>query len=122
MVKSTSNLTQEQAIALSNSEWWKTAKDKDIVKFQLFEDKLCMPFGEFHRAVEKVLKRPVWTHEFAYPDQLRKEFLGEKPAPSFEDIISLIPAEKRMLVVVPSEEKEKEKPKEKNRVSEIDLV
>ena len=26
---------------------------------------LCGPFDEFHRYVEKILGRPVWTHEFA---------------------------------------------------------
>jgi hypothetical protein len=93
-------LTKEQAIKLYESEWWKDASDYDIVKFQLFEDLLCVPFGEFHRAIEKVLGRPVWTHEFAFIDGLRNEFLKDKPAPTFEEIVNLIPEEKRILVVV----------------------
>jgi hypothetical protein len=35
-------LSEENAIALYESEWWKTVSDLDIVKFQLFEDRLCM--------------------------------------------------------------------------------
>ena len=92
-------MTREQAIKLAESEWWEGLSDHDIVMFQLFEDKLCMPFGRFHEAVEKVLGRPVWTHEFAF-DGIKKEFLGDKPAPSWDEIVNLIPAEKRIIVAV----------------------
>ena len=57
-----------------------------------------MPFGVFHEAIEKVLNRSVWTHEFAFRDQMIKEYLGEKPAPSFEEILALIPADKLIIV------------------------
>lgn len=46
----------------------------EIVKFQLFEPKMCMPFPVFQGAVEAVLCRPVHTHEFANADKLRAEF------------------------------------------------
>jgi len=39
-------------------------RDEEIVKFQLFQDCLAIPFDRFHAAIEKVLKRPVYTHEF----------------------------------------------------------
>ena len=93
-------LTQEEAIKLYDTEWWKDASDYDIVKFQLFEDRLCMPFDLFHTSVEKVLGRPVWTHEFGSSGKLAEEFLGEKTAPTFEEIMNLIPEEKRVLVIV----------------------
>lgn len=57
-----------------------------------------MDFGTFHKAMEEALGRPVWTHEFAFSDQLKKEFLGDKPAPTFEEIVNLIPAEKRIIL------------------------
>ena len=91
-------MTEEQAIALYDSGWYKDRTDEDLVSFQLFEPKLCMPFGEFHRAIESVLGRPVWTHEFAKVEALRKEFLKEKPAPTFEEIVNLIPEEKRIII------------------------
>lgn len=91
-------LTQGAAIALYESGWWKGMPDRDVVSFQLFQDRLCMPFGDFHAAVERVLKRPIWTHEFAFVDQLRNEFLGNRPAPTFEEIINLLPQDKVILL------------------------
>jgi hypothetical protein len=92
------SLTHEQAVALGKTDWWIGMPTHDIVQFQLFEDRLCMPFGEFQQAVQDALGRPVWTHEFAAPDLLRAEFLGDRPRPTFEDILNLIPAEKRIVV------------------------
>jgi len=75
--------------------------DADLVKMQLFQDRLCMPFNEFHRAIESVLGRPVWTHEFGSRGNLKAEYLGEKAAPTFDEIMALIPEEKRILIVAP---------------------
>ena len=90
-------LTQEQAIALGKSEIWKTWSCEEKVRFQLFQPLLCMPFDVFHEAIEVVLKRPVFTHEFAF-DDIRKEYLKEKQPPTFEEICNLIPKEKRMII------------------------
>jgi hypothetical protein len=57
-----------------------------------------MDFGRFHEAIEAVLKRPVFTHEFAYRENIVKEYLGEKPMPTLDEIIELIPAEKRIII------------------------
>lgn len=91
-------MTKEQAIELGKMRWWEGLSAHDIVMFQLFEPLLCMDFGTFHKAMEEALGRPVWTHEFAFSDQLKKEFLGDKPAPTFEEIVNLIPAEKRIIL------------------------
>ena len=94
-------MTKEQAIALHDSGWWKSKTPEQIVRFQLFEPLLCMPFGDFHAAVEAALKRPVWTHEFGLNyDGLKKEFLGEASAPSMQEIIEMIPEAKRIIVEV----------------------
>ena len=93
-------MTREEAIALAETGWWKTASDQAIVGFQLFEEKLCMDFGDFHAAVERVLGRPVYTHEFGIFGNLRREFLGDKPAPTLKEIIEMIPEAKRILAVV----------------------
>lgn len=93
-------MTKEQAKALFDSEFWKDMPAHDQVRFQLFEQLLCMPFAVFHEAVEECLGRPVFTHEFGLNiEGLRKEFLGEKPAPSLEEIIDLIPIDKQVLIV-----------------------
>lgn len=93
-------ISVEQAIAIYESKIWETWTDEEIVKFQLFTPLLCMPFDKFHEAVEIVLNRPVWTHEFADSDSLRKEYLGERKAPTFEEIVSIIPEEKRIILQI----------------------
>jgi hypothetical protein len=90
-------LTQEEALALFETRWWEGKEPYEIVLVQLFTDRLIMPFGDFHKAVEDALGRPVWTHEFAY-DGLKKEFLGERKAPTFDEIVGLLPADKVIIV------------------------
>lgn len=91
-------MTKQEAMDLFETKFWETQSPKEIVAFQLFEDKLCMPFGVFHEATEKCLERPVFTHEFASMDLLRDEFNGITVKPSLTDIIDLIP--KKKLIVV----------------------
>jgi hypothetical protein len=92
-------MTKDEAIALSKTEFWTAMSYRERAMFQMFEDKLCMPFDVFHEALEKTLDRPVWTHELAMNyDGIKKELLGERPAPTFEDILNMIPAEKRVIV------------------------
>lgn len=93
-------MNKQQAVKLYKTKFWKDMTDESIVRFQLFEEKLCMPFGVFHKAMEKVLKRPIWTHEFGLNHKgLKKEFLKEEEPPTMKDIIELIPEDKRMVVI-----------------------
>ena len=92
-------LTSEQAIAVYNSGEWKNWTDEDIVKFQLFQKMLAVPFSRFYEAMEKVLGRPIWTHEFANWSGLVAEYKKERPSPTFDEIISLIPDEKLIILV-----------------------
>ena len=96
----TDGMTSEQAIALSESGFWEDMTPDEIARFQLHTDMLCMPFGVFHEAVEMALGRPVWTHEFASPGRLIAELDGDAPQPSMMEILELIPAEKRIVVMV----------------------
>lgn len=91
-------LTSEQAIALYESKEWENWDDEQIVRFQLFQDCLAIPFRRFHEAMTKVLGRSIWTHEFANQKALQEEYLGVKDAPTFEEIIDLIPSEKRIII------------------------
>lgn len=96
------NLTKSQALRLYESGFWNDMKAQDIARFQLFEDRLCMPFDVFQQAMQETLGRSVCTHEFASPDLLRSELLGERDAPSFQEILALIPEDKLILLQVPS--------------------
>jgi hypothetical protein len=91
-------MTREQAVHLAGTKWWERVSPEEAALFQLYEEKLCMPFGEFQAAMEKLLGRGVWTHEFAYVDQLKAEAEGRAKRPTFEEIVALIPEEKRIIV------------------------
>jgi hypothetical protein len=91
-------LTKDQAIAFYNSNVWQEWDAEHIVRFQLFQEKLCMPFDVFHKAITEVLGRPVYTHEFAFRDAIVEEYLGVRPMPTLQEIIDLIPADKRIVV------------------------
>jgi len=94
-------MTIQKAKILSKTKFWKKLTYKEIVEFQLFEERLCMPFDIFHKAMEKILKRPVFTHEFALNSEgLKKEFLKGKKPPTLKEIMELIPKEKRLGVFI----------------------
>ena len=77
-------MTKKEAIKLYESEFWKDMSLRDRAVFQMFEDRLCMPFGIFHEVVEKTLGRPVFTHEFGFNrDGIKKELMEEAEAPTF---------------------------------------
>lgn len=72
---------------------------RQIAEFQMEQDYLCMPFDVFHKAITEALGRPVYTHEFGLNrDGLRKELHGKKEPPTLEEIINLIPEDKRILI------------------------
>jgi hypothetical protein len=93
-------MTKEQAVALAQSDWWVGKSSRDIAMFQLHEPLLCMPFFVFHKALEEALKRPVFTHEFGLNWKgLQRELRGETEQPSMEQILGLIPKDKRLLIL-----------------------
>ena len=94
-------MNKEEAIALHNSGFWKHLSFRERAEFQLFEDKLCMPFDIFHEAVEKALERPVYTHEFGLNlDGLKMELMHGTTPPSLQEIMELIPEDKRIIIQI----------------------
>ena len=83
-------LTKKQAIAFYESGQWKDLDDEEIIKLQLFQRKLCIPFSIFHQACGRVFDRPIWSHEFADCQKLQEEWLGLRPDPTWEEIIAPI--------------------------------
>lgn len=71
-------LTREQAIAFAENKSYVGMTYRQIAEFQMEQDRLCMPFEVFHKALEQTLGRPVFTHELANRERLRKELFGEK--------------------------------------------
>ncbi len=94
-------LSVNEAQLLFDSKFWETLDHRTIAIFQLFTKRLCMPFAVFHEAVEKTLGRPVFTHEFGMNvDGMKAEIYGHKEPPTMQEIIEMIPEEKRCVVFV----------------------
>ena len=74
-------LTEDEAIELAESGWWKDVDLKEAANIQLRQERLCMDFSDFHQGLEKLLGRPVWTHEFASRELLISEADGKRVAP-----------------------------------------
>lgn len=91
--------TKEEAEKLFKSKFWEKMSKKEIAMFQLHEPLLCMPFDIFHEALESVLNRPVYTHEFAYPETLIQEMEGNVPQATLKDIINKFPKGKPIVVL-----------------------
>lgn len=68
------SIGKTKAIELGKLEWWKDKSPLEIVKVQLFTEELCCDFGIYHDAMEKVLGRAIFSHEFIDPEKLIKEF------------------------------------------------
>lgn len=97
-------LTKKQALVVFHGGEWKDWTDEDIVRFQLYQERTCMPFNVFHRAVINVFGRQVFTHEFANSERLIDEYEGKCPAPTFEEIINMIPDETKIIIEMDDEE------------------
>ena len=94
------SIGREAALALVDKKWWEGKSFREIAEFQMSTAELCMPFDKFQEAVEKTLGRPVFTHEFGMNvEGLWKELFENGEAPSFEEILNMIPEEKRIVVM-----------------------
>lgn len=91
-------LTKEETILFAENELWKDIPEKELAEFIISQKLLCVPLEVMYETLSKALGRPVYTHEFAYPDHLLQELKGDKPRSTFEDIINLIPTEKRIII------------------------
>jgi hypothetical protein len=99
MIDEKVELDKDQAIAFCESRAWEQMDYAFRAKFQMTQPLLCMPFNVFHEALEKTLGRPVWTHELGLnPEGLKQELFQGAPAPSLQDIINLIPENKRVVI------------------------
>ncbi len=91
-------LTREQALALYDSRFWESLAYVERARFQLSEERLCMPFEVFIEAVERALGRSVRVGELIDSRGLLAELTGEQQPLDVDELLSLVPAEKRMLL------------------------
>ncbi len=100
-------MTEKQALALIETRFWEDMSDRDIAVFQLWEDRLCMPFDVFHDAVCKTLGSQMWDLSLAMHRNGIKRLLLKKiqrKSLAREDILALIPESKRVLCGIGLEE------------------
>lgn len=94
-------LTKEQAIAFGENKYYEGWSARQIAEFQLEQDLLCIPFDIFHKAITEALGRPVYNHELGLNrEELKKELNGEKEPATLEEILDLIPEDKRIIILV----------------------
>lgn len=98
------SIGRDAAIELAESRHWEGMSQRERALFQMHTVELTMPFDVFHQAVEFALGRPVWTHEFGLNwAGLARELNGDAAPPTMQEILNLIPAEKRIVVILPKE-------------------
>jgi hypothetical protein len=96
-----SKITKEQAIILEESKFWEGMSAIEIAKFQMEAQLMCIPFEIFFAALKVALGRPIFYHELGLNwHGIKAELWGEKTSPSLEEIVNLIPEEKRILLKV----------------------
>lgn len=71
-------VAEEKAIELAEGVDYNNWTAEEIFLFQISQEKLSMDFEVFHKATEKVLDRPVFTHEFADTERLFDEYIKKK--------------------------------------------
>jgi hypothetical protein len=72
-------MNQAGATNLLDTHFWEGMTMRERANFQMFEARLCMPWGVFHEAVEATLNRPVHPYEFDFGrdlNNLKDELLG----------------------------------------------
>jgi hypothetical protein len=95
------SIGKKAAVRLAELKWWEGKTPREICNVQLFVTELCCPFEVIHKATEEALGRPVYSHEFGLNyEGLVAEFLGVKPPPTLQEIVEMIPEEKRIVFSV----------------------
>lgn len=86
-------ITKEQAILINDTGAWERLTVAERARFQIVQDRLCMPFDKFQSAVEETLDATVFTHQFAFlRNELMVELLKDDQPPSIEYVLSLTEA------------------------------
>ena len=93
-------LTEAEAIEICDSGCWAEATKEDLALTQLTQERLFCPFGEFHEAVEALLGRSVWTHEFVDSNGLLDEYMGKREKPTAQEIMGLFPEHVKVIPII----------------------
>jgi len=56
-----------------DNRWWESEDPLQIAMYQIFEDILIVDFDKYHQGLEKLVGRPVFTHEFGISREALRE-------------------------------------------------
>ena len=94
--------TEEWAISFYGSGAWQDLTERELTELVLRSDRAIAPFDVIHRAFGVALGRSVFNHEFGLNwEGLKAEFFEDGPAPTLDQIIGMLPADKTIIVVAP---------------------
>lgn len=60
--KNVDNL-KKSMLKYKDNHWWESNDLVKIATYQIFEDTLIVDFDKFHEGLEKLIGRPIYTHE-----------------------------------------------------------
>ena len=80
-----------------------TAEQRAAELERILPAPLPVPFEMMHERIERLVGRPVYTHEMAYPEYLAHE-IRTGQVPSLEGIIAKFPHDKPVIVVEASDD------------------
>lgn len=104
--------TTEQAIAIYESKVWKEWTDEQVIRFQLFQQLLCVSFARFHGALEKVFRYPFTQSAFIFHKGMVIEYMRrtehDEP-PTFDEIVGYLPEELRNAILTETKEQSNDK-------------
>lgn len=77
------------------NRWWLSEDPLTLAYFQMNDRRLAIPIGKLQWAVEQVLERPIYTHQFGERKTLEREALYNKNLDQrynlcYEDILELV--------------------------------
>lgn len=100
--------TEEQATAIYESGVWKEWTDEQVVRFQLFQQLMCLPFIHFVKAIERFFNYPVATTAFVFHKGMVIEYMRKTEydePPTFDEIVGYLPEELRKQIGISDEKK-----------------
>jgi hypothetical protein len=93
------SIGSENAIKMSDSKWWEGMEPRKAAIIAISTAELCCPVSVFWEILSNALGRAVYTHEMVWGfKNLYLEIIGEKDTPTLQEIIELIPEEKRLVI------------------------
>ena len=82
-------MSREEAIEFCELGAWKNWSPEEIVRFQIDQDKLCVPLDAYFEALQQTTGRRVMTHELSLnAEGIKDEMNGIGEPPNHEEMLA----------------------------------